>query len=452
MIFKQASIRRLNTRSIEYLDELRRDQGDLAVCYLGRQRVVYVSEPKLARRLLIGHAAELPKFGWAQRWWLRRPTYTWGAGEVFKTHDPHRHREARRVMQPLVSRHALAETAEGLAAAAHRTCVAADGQLLDLYHFADVLLFVMATHVFLEVELELDEASDFVRTITLAQEKVSRETFRSSTRKALSLLSHPRASLHQGQAFLAIRPQVEALIARAPEERIETLSRALTAAHANDLTFRIGRLFITSLGAPAGLTMALMHVTEPTYSARFRAEAECVLADGRLAPGTDVFTDLPLARAATLEGLRLGPTALQVSRTCARPFTAEGFDFARGDFVVVSPFQVHRDPRYYEDPLSFRPDRWLSEPAVDSEAYFPFGLGARKCLGADLVDATMTIVTAVAAADWRVETETRLEDLRWQVKPSGDVKPRDPIMGTISPQPRRGAAATEPRARAPVAR
>jgi len=436
MIGKQISLRRLNDETIEVLEELRRDQGDLAVFYLGRQRVVYVSEPKLARRLLIGHADELPKYGWTRRWWLRRPSYTWGLGEVFATHDPQRHLEARRALQPLVARRRISRTAAACAAAAHRTVatVAARGEPLDLYHFADVLMLVMATLVFLEVELEADEASELVQTITFAQEKVSRETFSSSTRKAITLLSHPRRSLAQGQAFLDIRPQVDALIARAPKERVEGLTRALVGAHAKDITFQTGRLFITSLGAPAGLMMAMMYVTKPQHAARFRAETAGLLSKGRLEPGVDVYTDLPLARAATLEGLRLGPTAQQVSRTCARPFTAEGFDFKRGDFVVVSPFQVHRDPRYYRDPLSFRPDRWLAEPAVDREAYFPFGLGARKCLGADLVDAIMTVAIAVIATDWRVENESRLEDIRWGVKPSGDVEPREAVTGIISPR------------------
>ena len=51
--------------------------------------------------------------------------------------------------------------------------------------------------------------------------------------------------------------------------------------------------------------------------------------------------------------------------------------------VLVSQYATHRSPRWFEEPASFRPERWLEglEDRLPRGAYFPFGAGTRKCLG-----------------------------------------------------------------------
>jgi cytochrome P450 len=47
---------------------------------------------------------------------------------------------------------------------------------------------------------------------------------------------------------------------------------------------------------------------------------------------------------------------------------------------MVSPFATHRNPRYFDEPEAFRPERCLMED-LPKFAFFPFGGGARVCIG-----------------------------------------------------------------------
>ena len=57
-----------------------------------------------------------------------------------------------------------------------------------------------------------------------------------------------------------------------------------------------------------------------------------------------------------------------------------GIKIPKGTTVEVLPYALHRDPEFWPDPLSFKPDRFI-EPSHPTWAYLPFGGGPRICLG-----------------------------------------------------------------------
>ena len=61
-----------------------------------------------------------------------------------------------------------------------------------------------------------------------------------------------------------------------------------------------------------------------------------------------------------------------------------GYRLPVGANVVMSPWIMHRDPRFFEQPEQFNPDRWTAEATqrLPRFAYFPFGGGPRLCIGA----------------------------------------------------------------------
>lgn len=60
-----------------------------------------------------------------------------------------------------------------------------------------------------------------------------------------------------------------------------------------------------------------------------------------------------------------------------------GLTLPAGTNVVIVPSMVHRDPKHWEDPEVFRPERFLSSEGVNRHpyAYIPFSAGARNCIG-----------------------------------------------------------------------
>jgi cytochrome P450 len=106
----------------------------------------------------------------------------------------------------------------------------------------------------------------------------------------------------------------------------------------------------------------------------------------------------PLRNAVLSESLRVRPSALAVLRRLREPMRAGEYELASGTNVMVPLPLIHRDPRFFERPEAFRPERWLGaeEPPP---VYLPFGGGARRCLGEALARAeAATIVPTVLRA------------------------------------------------------
>jgi len=81
------------------------------------------------------------------------------------------------------------------------------------------------------------------------------------------------------------------------------------------------------------------------------------------------------------ETLRLRPVLPIVVRKVHEPFEVGGWRLPVGSTIAPCIYLIHRDPRIYPDPLSFRPERFLDRPA-GTYTWLPFGGGVRRCIGA----------------------------------------------------------------------
>ena len=102
--------------------------------------------------------------------------------------------------------------------------------------------------------------------------------------------------------------------------------------------------------------------------------------------------------------MRLYPPAWAVVRNALKDCEIAGYRVPAGATVVVSQWVMHRDPRYYEQPERFNPDRWLDEQAKAAPkfAYFPFGGGPRACIGASFAAMEAAIVLAAIAQRFQI--------------------------------------------------
>ncbi len=139
----------------------------------------------------------------------------------------------------------------------------------------------------------------------------------------------------------------------------------------------------------------------PTIAEKLRDELRETL--GERAPAMEDIPGLRYADAVVKESMRLYPPVWGFGREALRDCEIGGFHVPKGTQVVMSQWVMHRDGRYFEDPETFRPERWLdgSTDGLPKYAYFPFGGGPRLCIGQSF--ARMEAVLLLATISQRFE-------------------------------------------------
>jgi cytochrome P450 len=162
--------------------------------------------------------------------------------------------------------------------------------------------------------------------------------------------------------------------------------------------------------------------------ARLEAELASVL-DGRDPTAADA-KHLPWTEAVLNETLRLYPPVYATGREALRDTTIDGTPMSKGRTVFVSMSATHRDPRFFDEPDTFRPERWLDglEQRLPRGAFYPFGLGPRMCVGASFAMLEATLLLASCAQRWRFEPAVTDPGTR----PGITLRPAIPITGTLT--------------------
>ncbi len=101
------------------------------------------------------------------------------------------------------------------------------------------------------------------------------------------------------------------------------------------------------------------------------------------APALADFPRLVYTDRVIQEAMRLYPSAWSISRRALADDEIDGYHIPAGSIVAMSPYTTHRHPAFWPDPERFDPERFTPErvAARPRFAYFPFGGGARQCIG-----------------------------------------------------------------------
>lgn len=132
----------------------------------------------------------------------------------------------------------------------------------------------------------------------------------------------------------------------------------------------------------------------PEALAKLNEELSQVLG-GRL-PGVADLPKLTYTSAVLKESMRLYPPVPILARNAIEEDVIDGYHIPKNAYILLSPYATHRHPALFERPESFEPERFLTEQGAPKNAFFPFSLGQRKCIGdrfatmeAQLIVATM---------------------------------------------------------------
>uniref|UniRef100_A0A671SSL6 unspecific monooxygenase n=1 Tax=Sinocyclocheilus anshuiensis TaxID=1608454 RepID=A0A671SSL6_9TELE len=141
--------------------------------------------------------------------------------------------------------------------------------------------------------------------------------------------------------------------------------------------------------------------------------------------------------AALNESLRLFPVAgrLELGRVCKKTVDINGLLIPKDVVVMIPTYALHRDPDYWSDPESFKPERFTKDnkESIDPYMYMPFGLGPRNCIGMRFAQVTMklAIVEILQRFDVSVCDQTQVP---LELGINGFLSPKEPIKLKLKPR------------------
>jgi cytochrome P450 len=167
----------------------------------------------------------------------------------------------------------------------------------------------------------------------------------------------------------------------------------------------------------------------PEAESKFHAELDEVL-DGRLPQASDL-PRLKYTEMIAKEAMRLYPPAYAVGREAIEDCEIGGYRVPRHTQIFAFQWATQRDPRYFDNPDAFEPERWTAEfsERLPKYAYFPFGGGPRQCIGNYF--AMMEVVLVLATIGRRLKLSLASDEVV-ELWPAMSLRPKSGIKVVVS--------------------
>src|SRR5256885_3874806 len=367
---------------LPFFQKLAERYGDISYFRLGPQQAFFFNHPDYIKDILVTNHQNFMK-GLA----LQRAKRLLGEGLL--TSEGDFHRRQRRLAQPAFHRLRIASYADVMTAYAPQTHRSwNDHETLDISKEMMSLTLGIVGKTLFDADV-VSDAHEVGEAMTVLM-----ELFNTITLPFYEILQ--KLPLPQFRRFDRARLRLDAIIFRLIEERRrrgqdrgDLLSMLLLAqdtegdgGQMSDAQLRDELLTIFLAGHETtsnALTWTWYLLSQnPQVESKLHQEIDEVL-QGRLPAFEDVarmkYTEMVLA-----ESMRLYPPAWAIGRMALNDFPIGGYVVPKKSLVLMSQYVMHRDPRYFAEPLQFNPERW-SAGARETRpqfSYFPFGGGPRR--------------------------------------------------------------------------
>src|SRR5467141_202886 len=411
---KRWSLGPLNNNPLEYFTKVAREYGDIAGMRVLNFKTIFINHPDLIEEVLVTNARKYSK-GRV----LRANRHVFGEGLL--TSEGEFWLRQRRLAQPAFHRARIASYAAtmveytqrmlngwrgGEEHDAHQEMMRLTLQIVGKTLF-DADVERDAQEVGKSLELLLEIGANFRRAIfvphwlpTPANLRVRREV-KQIEKILYRIIAERRASGRDAGDLLSM------LLSAQDEDGSRMTDRQL-----RDETITLFLAGHETTASTLSWTWWLL-AQNPRVEAKLHSELDAVLG-GR----TPTFADLPnlsYTGQVITESLRLYPPAWGLARVAIEDHEIAGYPVTKGMGVAMAQWVVHRDPRWYDAPEEFRPDRWEGDllKRMPKFAYFPFGGGPRQCIGNAfaLMEASLILATIAQKFRLRLVVSHRVEPL-----------------------------------------
>jgi cytochrome P450 len=393
---------------IGLFQHLAREYGDIAHYKIGPHHIIFLNHPDYIREILVVQNDNFIKERTVQRSKML-------LGEGMITSEGNRHRLQRQAAQPAFHRQRVAAYAEQIVTESNRLRDSwRDGQELDIAQEMMRLTLRVVARTLFNTELGQE-----VRELTEAINEIMRLYHYLIVLPAVDLLIHLRTPGIYG--FAKAKKKVDAVVYRMIDAhrrkgehsgdlldmmlRAEEDSPAENVGKQNEsLRDQVITIFLAGYETVANALTWTWYLLSQNPAAERKLHNEV---DQMLGGRNPSFGDVPTLRyveAVFAESMRLYPPAWAMGRQALQDFALGEYWLPAGTTVLMSQFVSHRDPRYFSDPLRFDPDRFAAggRATFPKFAYFPFGAGARQCIGEAFAWMEGVLILAAVAQKWKL--------------------------------------------------
>ena len=390
---------------LDFFSSLARTYGDISTYRMAGEQLFLVNEPRLIRDILVTHHRNFTKSRGLER--TKRLL-----GQGLLTSEGAMHLRQRRLMQPAFHRDRIAAYGELMVGYADRMRRSwSDGATLDLSREMNRLTLSIVGKTLFDVDVE-SQAAAVGEALTAVMESFWMMLLPFAD--ALERLPVPKLR----RARLA-RARLDAIIYRMIADRRasgrdhgDLLSMLLSAQDEDagggmtDQQVRDEAMTIFLAGhettANALMWTWFLLSGAPQVEAKLHADIDRVL-QGRL-PAMGDLGSLHYVERVVTESMRLYPPAWIVGRRAIDAYQLGEYLVPPRSILIMSPYLMQRDARFYPDPERFDPDRWTPEfrAALPKFAYFPFGGGPRQCIGESFAWMELVLLVATIAQQYRL--------------------------------------------------
>jgi cytochrome P450 len=405
------------SKPLQFFTRVAREYGDVSYFRLANQDVYLINHPDFVREILVTNQGNFTKSRVLQRARVL-------LGDGLLTSEGSVHVRQRRLVQPAFHRDRLAAygTAMSHAAVRLRERWTNGGKVEVSEEMMRLTLSIVGKTLFsADMESEASEIGEALTTVLKMFQMLMipfSEYFEKLPLPAVRRFEKARARLDQ-TIYGLIRER-----RKSGEDAGDLLSMLLLAqdedAAGSSMTDVQARdealtLFLAGHETTANaLTWTWYLLSQnPECEGRLHEEIDSVLV-GRVPEMADLpqlrYTEMVFA-----EAMRLYPPAWAIGRMSKEPFQLGGVEIGAKSICVMSPYVIQRDARWFPDPERFDPERWTPEARESRPkfSYFPFGSGARVCIGERFAWMEGVLVLAAVAQKWklRLEPGQRVEPL-----------------------------------------
>lgn len=399
------------SKPLTLLEEVAKGAEDVVFVEVGKQRMVLLRDPVLIQKLLTSEASKTEKGRTNER-----ALFFQFLGEGLLNASGTKHRKQRRLILPIFHRMRLKSYADSMVeltmeGTAHwETATEQDVGASML----DVALAIMGKTLFSSSNRET--AAEITQGFKFLTENVNSLLMPgASWMQRMGIPPFSRLKQSQQKIEQAVR---QIIAQRRDDPEVETkedlLSMLIEAKDAdddskglsdNEIRDQIMTLLFTGQD-PIGNTLSWfwwLMASHPEQQAKLQQEIDEVI--GTRSP---TFADIPNLRFTDQllkETLRLYPAIWTMARRALEDLELNDVRVPADSLIVASQWLIHRDERWFKSPHDFLPDRWTSafKEQLPRFAYFPFGGGARSCIGENFAHMEMLIVIATIAREWSFE-------------------------------------------------